>query len=227
MLISTEFSIEKRHFFKAKMDPPPPSHLKRPDVHQDSWNIKILPCAYGTWIAYRTSHQAALTCRIRAAFLRHMAGTGRFPSWTTGVIPPAWVITTRRACERLVSLRRQQAISTLDTVATILEEQSIEHKARTNALHVDLQKEYWGVLPVWTHAGSIYSLSAAIGLARRLVDIHCDCLNRGLRLESKALKADPEAALWLGIPLYLRGASPGFNEAVQVNEQQQSNDNDY
>ena len=160
---------------------------------------EILPDAFDLWKNFRNASQREAACRIRAGYLRHLARAGRFPPWAAGMMPPPGLVTTIDASIKIVSHRKLQAISSLNLVASILEDKASAHKTNVETYREGLKRQY---SQYTTPPGSTitYSYQVAVELAGKLVDRQNLDLNKKLNQESDELKAAPDAALWTGIP---------------------------
>ena len=164
---------------------------------------EILPDAFDLWKNYRNASQREAACRIRAGYLRHLARTGRFPSWAAGMMPPPGLVTTVDASLKIVAHRKLQAVSSLNLVASILEDKAFAHRTNVDTYKEGLRRQYAQYTPPPGSTIS-YNYQVALELAGRLVEWESHELNKKLNQESDELKQSPEAILWSGIPNSLR-----------------------
>ena len=171
---------------------------QQPGNLKQSYYAEILPDALEVWKSYRNASQREGSCRIRAGYMRYLARSGRFPTWTSTMMPPAGMITTMDASLRIVSHRRQQSISTLNLMASILEDKAINHKTSVDLYKEGLKQRYLDYTP---YPGSTidYNYQIALDVAKNLVDRDYAELNQKLNADAAILKQNPENALWTGI----------------------------
>ena len=148
---------------------------------------------------------------IKAAFIQDMANKRRYPHWAVGLTPPPGVITTPIGAIQLVNVRRQIATTGMHTIASILDDLASDHSTTADS-HLQGLKKHYAQQPPNTD-GPVYRLDSVIDLSRRLVERASAGLNKRLFDESTRLKACPEAALWVGIPISLVPANiKAFNQ---------------
>ena len=175
---------------------------RTPDIQvgnaKQSYYAEILPDALEVWKSFRNASQRVGACRIRAGYMRYLARSGRFPAWTSTMMPPPGMITTMDASLRLVAHRRQQAVSSLNLMASILEDKAINHKSSVDLYKEGLKQQYSDYTP---YPGSTidYNYQTALDVSKSLVDRDHADLNKKLNEDSAILKQGPDNALWSGI----------------------------
>ena len=183
------------------------AHNLTPDIQhgnlKQGYFAEILPDALEVWKSYRNANQREGACRIRAGYMRYLARAGRFPSWTSTMMPPPGMITTMDASLRIVAHRRQQAISSLNLMASILEDKAINHKTSVDLYKEGLKQRYLDYVP---YPGSTidYNYQVALDVAKSLADRDHAELNQKLNADAAILKLSPEAILWSGIEYKFR-----------------------
>ena len=148
-----------------------------------------------------------------------MAKKRRYPHWAVGITPPPGVITTPIGAIKLVNVRRQLATTGMHTIALILDDRASDHSTTADSLQG--LKRHYDQRPPNTDC-PVYRFESAIDLSKKLVERASDSLNQMLYEESARLKACPDAALWVGIPISL---VPGNIKAV--NQQPQTAPSSY
>ena len=197
---------------------------------RQSYFAEILPDALEVWKSFRNASQREGACRIRAGFMRYLARSGRFPNWTATMMPPPGMVTTMDASLRVVALRRQQATSSLNLMASILEDKAINHKTSVDLYREGLKKRYMDYTP---YPGSTidYNYQTALDVAKSIVDRNHADLNKKLNEEAATLKLDPEGTLWAGIehkfrPRQINAGQPEaipYTQPPHTNQQTQQN----
>ena len=152
-----------------------------------------------------------------------MARARRFPRWVMGLTPPAGMVTTTDTSIKLVNFRRQQAISGLNLIASLLDNKSSAHLTNANTYKAGMRQHYeQHTTPA--NAPVVYRYQTALDLAQKLLERDSAELNNKLLKESKLLKLAPERALWVGIPTELQprdiqalnGSTNALDEAIGV-----------
>ena len=195
------------------------------NAQKQSYFAEILPDALEVWKSYRNASQREGACRIKAGYMRYLARSGRFPAWTSTMMPPPGMVSTMDASLRVVAHRRQQATSSLNLMASILEDKAINHKTNVDLYREGLRQRYSDYTP---YPGSTidYNYQTALNVAKSLVDRDHADLNKKLNAEAAVLKANPENALWAGIeykfrPRNLIPGQPDINTQPQSASQNQ------
>ena len=192
-----------------------PTFMRDPTPDQQNPNMgnmrqvyyaEILPDAYYLWKNFRNSSQREAACCIRAGYLRYLARAGRFPAWASGMMPPPGLVTTVDASLKIVSNHRIQASSSLNLVASFLEDEANAHRTNVDTYSEGILRQYAQYVPP-PGSSLNYSYQTELELAGKLVERDNHELNKKLNLESDELKLTPESVLWTKIPNSLRPKS--------------------
>ena len=175
---------------------------RQPKQPEQAYFTHLLPAGLTKWRAYPATALQAATCHQRASFIRYMAKTGRYPRWSTGLTPPAGVVTTQMGAIKLVNFRKQSVIASMNLVASILDDCHASLDKEAKKLFDELKVLYAQQNAI-LELHQQYSFKSAIELATKLVEREAASLDSNLRSESDVIKKCPEAALWVGIPTNL------------------------
>ena len=171
------------------------------NAQRQAYFTRMLPQVLDIWRSFRAASEKSASSRIKAAFIRDMANKRRYPHWAVGFTPPPGVITTPIGAINLVNVRRQIATTGMHIIASILNDRAADHSTTAES-HLQGLKKHYDQQPPSTD-GPIYRFNSMIDLSKRLVERASSILNRKLFEESSRLKACPETALWVGIPISL------------------------
>ena len=171
-------------------------------MQKQAYFAHILPQALETWRNYRTHAQKGSFAIVKASYLRHMATSGKFPAWSVSFHPPAGIIQTPVDAMKLVNIRRDFAVTGLNTVASILDDKAADCLKKADEAKAQLKSRYdeqtttFGLSPP-------YRYEDAKELAVKLIERETSSLNQRLHTEEARLSTCPDAPLWIGVPMSL------------------------
>ena len=111
-------------------------------VQKQAYFAHILPQALETWRNYRTHAQKGSFAIVKASYLRHMATSGKFPNWSVSFHPPAGIIQTLVDAMKLVNIRRDFAVTGLNTIASILDDKAADCFKKADESEAQLKARY-------------------------------------------------------------------------------------
>ena len=172
------------------------------NVGKQVYFAHILPQALEQWRLYRSNAQKAAFCTRLASFLRHLATSKLYPSWSVSFSPPPGTIQTSIDAIKLVNIRRDFSSTAILTVASILDDHSVTHRSAADEAKTKMKKRYEEQVPTEGHSLT-YSYNDAKELAANVIERDCAGLNKRLQSEEARLVRCPDAALWVGVPIAL------------------------